>query len=947
MIDKSYSPTQVESRWYAYWMEKGYFHADEHSEKPPFCIVIPPPNVTGKLHMGHALFVTIQDLLTRYKRMQGFEALWLPGTDHAGIATQVMVERQLAAEGKTRLELGREAFLERVWAWKREKGSNITEQLKLLGASCDWARERFTLDEGLCHAVVEAFVRLYEEGLIYRDERLVNWDPVAKTVLSDLEIDQEPESGHLWHIRYDLEDGTGSVVIATTRPETMFGDVAVCVHPGDERYQAMIGKMLRLPLTDRTIPVIADAETADPAFGSGAVKITPAHDFNDFACGQRHHLPRIQVIGMDARMLTTSDVPARYRGMTREACREAAVGDLQTSGHLVKIEGHTYMPSRSQRSGALVEPLLLPQWWVNARVLAEPAIKAVETGKTRMTPVLWEKTFFNWMHNIRDWCISRQLWWGHQIPAWYCEDCSRGHIHRIEQPGHRDAELRIDSQARPIVSRTCPETCPVCGGVHLVQEPDVLDTWFSSGLWPFSTMGWPEETDTLKKFYPTSVMETAADIIFFWVARMMMFGSHFMGETPFRDIYFHALVRDKVGQKMSKTKGNVIDPLLLVFGCKPENIPDEERKASRQLFDDYPDGIDPQGADALRFSLTMLAAQGRDVRLDIRRIEGYRAFLNKVWQASRFVLMNLEGTTTQSTITKDGCIEPFEPENLSLADAWILDGLNRCIEEVTQAIDKFNFNEAAQSVYEFLWNAFCDWYIELSKSVLYAKDEAQAANQACTRWVLVHVLETILRLLHPFAPFMTEEIWQALPKGEGAPDSIMIAPWPKVNPKFCDVPRAALTRGLIAVVSAVRNIRGEANIPPGKLIPRLLVLTDDPARQTLIETMQDAIRQLGRVEMIEVLGTETAKPAPCAVGVADGVEIVIPFAGLIDMEEERGRLDKNIAKLTKDVEASRKKLDNPSFVERAKPEVVETERERLERHMAELEKLQKARVSLG
>ena len=946
MIDKTYQPTDVEKRWYPFWTQKGYFHADEHSQKPPFTIVIPPPNVTGKLHMGHALFVTIQDLLTRFKRMQGFEALWLPGTDHAGIATQVMVERQLAKEGKTRLEIGREAFLDRVWAWKREKGSNIIEQLKILGASCDWERERFTMDEGLSLAVREVFVRLYEEGLVYRDERLVNWDPVAQTVLSDLEIDQEEEAGHLWHLRYDLVDGSGSIEISTTRPETLFGDTAVAVHPDDERYKTIVGKKVKLPLTDREIPIIADPEAADMAFGTGAVKITPAHDFNDFETGKRNHLPRLQVIGIDARM--TDNVPEKYRGMTREKCREAVLEDLAASGNLVRVEDYRHMPSRSQRSGALVEPLLLPQWWVNAKVLAKPAIEAVENGETRMTPKLWEKTFFNWMNNIRDWCISRQLWWGHQIPAWYCEDCCRGHIHHVTHADQKDPDLRIGAQAKPIVAKARPEKCPVCGGTHLVQDPDVLDTWFSSGLWPFSTMGWPENTDTLQKFYPTSVMETAADIIFFWVARMMMFGIHFMGVTPFKDIYFHALVRDKMGVKMSKTKGNVIDPLLLIHGCHPDTVPEDEKAASRQLFDDYPNGIDPQGADALRFSLTMLAAQGRDVRLDIRRIEGYRAFLNKVWQASRFVLMNVEGEAgIVSNITTEGCREPFDARDLSMADAWILDRLNRTVQTVTAQIEAFSFNEAAQSIYDFLWNEYCDWYIELSKVVLHNRDASADDARRTTRLVLVHVLETILRLLHPFAPFITEEIWQHLPKTKDAPESIMIAPWPVVHEEFLNEREAGRTRTLIAIVSAIRNIRGEANIAPSRAIAKLFALSDDANKREIVSAMSASICQLGRVEAIDVADAAFDKPSPCALGVADGIEIVIPFADLIDIEAERERLDKAIAKVKKDLEASERKLANPNFVARAKPEVVETEKTRLENGRNELEKLTKARNRLA
>ncbi|MFA5624116.1 MAG: valine--tRNA ligase [Bradymonadales bacterium] len=944
MLEKSYMPGQVEGRWYEFWMQRGLFKADEHSEKPPFCIVIPPPNVTGKLHMGHALFVTIQDLLIRFKRMQGYEALWLPGSDHAGIATQVMVERALAQEGKSRLELGREEFLRHVWAWKEEKGGSIIEQLKLLGASCDWERERFTMDAGLSRAVAEAFVRLYEEGLIYRDERLVNWDPVAQTVLSDLEIDQNLEEGNLWHIKYVLEGSEEAIVIATTRPETLFGDMAVAVHPDDERYKHMIGRRVALPLCDRYIPVIADGELAQPEFGTGAVKVTPAHDFNDFECGKRHDLPRLQVIDLYARM--NDNVPEPYRGLTREQAREKAVADLEELGLLLSVTPHSYAPSRSQRSGVMVEPLLLPQWWVNAGVLAKPAIEAVQSGKTRMIPKLWEKTYFNWMHNIRDWCISRQLWWGHQIPAWYCEDCSQGHIHRIHKEGEHDADLRVDAEAKPIVSRERPEACPSCGGANLTRDPDVLDTWFSSGLWPFSTLGWPDDTASLRKFYPTQVMETAADIIFFWVARMMMFGIHFMGETPFKDVYFHALVRDKHGQKMSKTKGNVIDPLLLIYGCRPEDVPEDERLASMQLFDDYPEGVDAQGADALRFSLTMLAAQGRDVRLDIRRIEGYRAFLNKLWQASRFVFMNIEGHETRAKLSQGVEGLCFALDGLSFIDAWILDALETCVVEVTRHLEEFSFNDAAQCIYEFLWNSYCDWYIELAKTVLYDKSEGAEKAQESTRCVLLYVLETVLRLLHPFAPFITEEIWQALPKAEGAPESIMIAPWPESVPERLNAKARAQTQTLIAIVAAVRQIRGEANISPSKAIPSAIFLIDDAEKQAILRETAAAIRSLAKIEDFDIAASDVEKPKACAVAVADGIEVVIPLAGLIDIDEELARLDKNIAKLKKDIESSTKKLSNPNFVQRAKPEVVATERERVERHTLELEKLQEAKERL-
>lgn len=944
VLEKSYMPGQVEARWYKFWLDRELFKADEHSDKPPFCIVIPPPNVTGKLHMGHALFVTIEDLIIRFRRMQGYEALWLPGSDHAGIATQVMVERALAKEGKSRLELGRDAFLERVWAWKEEKGGNIIEQLKILGASCDWDRERFTMDEGLSRAVREAFVRLFEEGLIYREERLVNWDPVAQTVLSDLEIDQNLEDGQLWHIKYPVEGSDEAIVIATTRPETLFGDTAVAVHPEDERYKHLIGRNVLLPLCDRSIPVIADAILAQPEFGTGAVKVTPAHDFNDFECGKRHQLPRIQVIDLFARM--NENAPQAYQGLSREEARQKAVADLQERGLLVSITAHSYAPSRSQRSGVMVEPLLLPQWWVNSPVLAAPAIEAVESGKTQIIPKLWEKTYFNWMHNIRDWCISRQLWWGHQIPAWYCEECCKDQIHHIHKEGQRDPDLRIGPGAKPIVSRNTPECCPVCGSTQLVRDPDVLDTWFSSGLWPFSTLGWPEDTASLRKFYPTQVMETAADIIFFWVARMMMFGLHFMGEVPFKDIYFHALVRDKLGQKMSKTKGNVIDPLLLIRGCSPKTIPADELAASMQLFEDYPDGIEPQGADALRFSLTMLAAQGRDVRLDIKRIEGYRAFLNKLWQASRFVLMNLEGHQTRAAISATTQALPCDLADLSFVDAWILDELQSCVSAVTQKLEEFNFNEAAQSIYDFLWNTYCDWYIELSKTVLYDHSEEAAKAQEVTRSVLLHVLETVLRLLHPFAPFITEEIWQALPKTETAPESIMVAPWPVAHAEAVNPKARAEAQTLIAIVAAVRNIRGEANIAPSKSIPSMMFQCDDVQKQDILRNTRTAIQSLAKIESFEICNTNAPRPKACAVAVASGIEVIIPLAGLIDLGEELARLDKNIAKISKDIEASQKKLSNPNFVQRAKPEVVETERARLQEQSLELAKLQAAKERL-
>ncbi|MFU8805746.1 MAG: valine--tRNA ligase, partial [Bradymonadaceae bacterium] len=760
-IDQVYDPTEVESGWYEFWTEKGYFHADETSEKEPYTIVIPPPNVTGSLHMGHALFVTLQDLLIRWKRMEGYEALWLPGTDHAGIATQVMVERQLAAEGSSRHELGREKFLERVWEWKEKYGGRIIDQLKHMGASCDWERERFTLDEGLSVAVREAFVRLYDDGLIYRAERMVDWDPVGQTVLSDLEVDREEENGKFWYLRYPLADGSGHIVVGTTRPETMLGDTAVAVHPDDERYQDMIGKMIKLPIVGTEIPVIADEILPDPEKGTGAVKVTPAHDPNDFECGKRHGLELIQVIGFDAHM--NDNAPEEFRGLDRYEARKLVIKRFDEAGLLEKIEDRPFAPGRSSRTGVIVEPLPMLQWFVKGEPLAKPAIEAVETGKTEIIPPVWKKTYDHFMYNIRDWCISRQLWWGHQIPAWYCDECGEITVARVD-----------------------PDACPSCGSSEIRQDEDVLDTWFSSALWPFSTLGWPEQTPSLDKFYPTQVMETGFDILFFWVARMMMMGTYFMDDVPFEKVFLHAMVRDAAGRKMSKTYGNVIDPLHLIYGAKPEEL-DPEMHA--ELLRQYPDGVDAQGADALRFTLAIYAAQGRDIKLDIKRIEGYRAFLNKLWNAARFTLMNLEEfeVPAYNTYTDDwaeGGDRPFDFEHLSVADRWILSRLDEAVVEVKTALDEFRFNDAAQTLYHFVWHGFCDWYIELIKPMLYDDSEENAPKRRAAQGTLHFVLETALRLLHPIAPYITEDIWTSLPRGEGVPESIMIAPWPEHRPEL-------------------------------------------------------------------------------------------------------------------------------------------------------------------
>ena len=916
-LDESYNPLEVESDWYEYWEQEGYFHADEDSDREPFTIVIPPPNVTGSLHMGHALFVTLQDLLIRWKRMEGYEALWLPGTDHAGIATQVMVERELESEGKSRHDLGREKFLERVWQWKEEKGGEIIGQLKRLGASCDWERERFTLDEGLNRAVKEAFVRLYEDGLIYRDERMVDWDPEGQTVLSDLEVVNEEEMGKFWYFRYPLVDGSDHVVVGTTRPETMLGDTAVAVHPDDERYAEMIGKMVELPLVGREIPIVADTELPDPETGTGAVKVTPAHDPDDFDCGKRHDLEVIQVIGFDAKI--NDNAPERYRGLDRYEARERVVEDLDAEGLLEEVEEREYAPGRSDRTGAVVEPLPLEQWFVETKPLADEAIEAVEGGDTEIIPPMWKKTFDHFMYNIRPWCISRQLWWGHRIPAWYCEECDG-----------------------VTVARTTPAECEECGSEAIEQDPDVLDTWFSSALWPFSTMGWPEETPTLQKFYPTQVMETGFDILFFWVARMMMMGLYFMDETPFEDVYLHAMVRDIEGNKMSKSKGNVIDPLHMINGAKREEM---DPDLHSELMKEYPDGVEPQGADALRFTLAIYAAQGRSIKLDISRIEGYRAFLNKLWNATRFGLMNVEDWEAPeyaafSREWEEESDRPFDEEALSLADRWILAKLDETVDQVQVALEEYRFDEAAQALYDFVWHEFCDWYIELAKEPLY-ESENDAPERRAAQSVLMLVLETSLRLLHPIVPYVTEEIWQELPIGEGAPDSIMVAPWPQQRSSLGypdEVEKMELLKGLI---TSIRGIRGETNVKPGTTIDRVRFVTD---RQTALEAIEQGasyIRSQASVDEIETISPDQAGEIEGAArAVHEGVEIRIPRRGLIDIDEELQRLGKELERVDEDLDYVRGKLDNDDFVENAPDEIVQQERDKLDSYLEEKEKLE-------
>lgn len=861
-LAKGYEPHEFETKWYQTWEEKGYFHADETSDKPGYSIVIPPPNVTGVLHMGHALNNTMQDIMARWKRMTGHEVLWMPGTDHAGIATQNVVEKQLASEGTDRHDIGRDAFVERVWQWREESGGQIINQLKRLGASCDWQRERFTMDDGLSSAVREVFVKLYEDGLIYRANRLINWCPRCHTALSDLEVEHDDKKGNLWHLRYPVKGSDQFLVVATTRPETMLGDTAVAVHPEDERYADLIGKMVVLPLTGREIPIIAD-DYVDKEFGSGAVKITPAHDFNDFDMGKRHNLENINILDESG---VVNENGGDYQGLDRYEARTKIVADLDAQGLLEKTDDHLNSVGECYRCKTVIEPYMSLQWYVDVQPLAKEAIKAVETGQTRIIPQQWEKTYYEWMNNIQDWCISRQIWWGHRIPAWFCDDCG---------------EITVSRQ-----DATC---CQKCQSTNLHQETDVLDTWFSSGLWPFSTMGWPENTEALKKFYPTSCLVTGFDILFFWVARMMMMGLKFMDEVPFKDVYIHALVRDAQGQKMSKSKGNVIDPLTV---------------------------IEEYGTDAFRFTLTAFAAQGRDVKLSTERIGGYRNFCNKLWNASRFAMMNLEG------------FEPVENPNwdelnLSMADRWILTRLTAVEVETNKALEEYRYNEVANTLYAFTWHEFCDWYIELIKGALYGDDPAAKLS---AQTVVYTVLERLLRLLHPVIPFITEEIWQKLP-GMRPVASIMLSSYPQGNGLLEDEQATADMEQVMEVIRSIRNIRGEMDVTPAKKITALFDCKND-ACATVISAGQAYITSLARIESF-TCGVGLDQPEQVAKQVSGDVEILLPLAGLINVEEEEKRLAKEIAKSQKDVDMFSKKLSNEKFVANAPPAVLEKDRGKL------------------
>ncbi|MGZ8363070.1 MAG: valine--tRNA ligase [Caulobacteraceae bacterium] len=853
MLEKTFDPHAAEPRIYDRWEASGAFAPAADPKAEPYCIVIPPPKVTGSLHIGHALNNTLQDILIRFQRMRGKAALWLPGTDHAGIATQMVVERQLAANGQniSRRDMGRDAFVAKVWEWKAESGGTIVRQLRRLGASCDWSRERFTLDEGLSAAVRKVFVTLYKQGLIYRDKRLVNWDPHFQTAISDLEVEQKEVDGACWHFAYPLEDGSGEVVVATTRPETMLGDTAVAVHPDDERYTALVGKILSHPITGRRIPVVAD-EYADPEKGSGAVKITPAHDFNDFGVGKRHGLEMINVMDAQARMAGEA-VPAEYQGMERFEARKAIVAQMEAIGLLREIEKTRHMVPHGDRSGVVIEPWLTDQWYVDAHTLAQPAIKAVETGATTFEPKNWEKTYFEWMRNIEPWCISRQLWWGHRIPAWYDTD---GNIYVEESEEAAKA---------------------AAGDKPLTQDEDVLDTWFSSALWPFSTLGWPEETDDLKRFYPTADLVTGFDIIFFWVARMMMMGIHFMDEPPFKRIVINGLVRDEKGQKMSKSKGNVIDPLEV---------------------------IDDLGADPMRFTLTILSGT-RDIKLSKQRIEGYRNFGTKLWNAARFAQMN-------------GCarVEGFDPGAATLTlNRWIRGETVKAAAEVTKALEAAHFDVAAQALYRFVWNVFCDWHLELAKPVFQGADEAaKAETRAMTAWVL----DQCLKLLHPITPFITEELWSQV----GGDGLLMTAPWPELPSSWIDAEASAEIGWVIDLVSEVRSIRSEMNVPVAAK-PPLIATAAGEAVQVRLDRYRGLLLTLARVGSIDVADSPPKGGAPFVVG-DDGFALGI--AEFIDFTAERARLAKEIAVLDESIDRAAKKLGNASFVERAAPEVVEETR---------------------
>ncbi len=911
-MEKTYAPHSIEQRWYQTWEEKGYFAAKSEGES--YCIMIPPPNVTGSLHMGHAFQDTIMDALTRYHRMKGYSTLWQPGTDHAGIATQMVVERLCNAEDKTRHDYGREKFIEKIWEWKEESGGTITRQLRRMGSSLDWNKERFTMDEGMSDAVQEVFIRLYEEGLIYRGKRLVNWDPVLHTAVSDLEVLSEEENGSMWHLRYPLSNGQGHLIVATTRPETMLGDAAVAIHPNDERYKHLLGEFVELPLTGRRIPIIAD-EYVDPEFGTGCVKITPAHDFNDYEVWTRHRytsaiqdLPHgglINILTVDASICAEELVPVQYQGLDRFEARKKIVADLDAAGLLEKIADHKLMVPRGDRTNSVIEPLLTDQWYVKVAPLAEPAIAAVENGDIKFVPDNWKNTYFEWMRNIQDWCISRQIWWGHRIPAWY-DELGNIYVGNSEQAVRAKHKLSAD--------------------YPLKQDEDVLDTWFSSALWPFSTLGWPENTEELAKHYPTSVLVTGFDIIFFWVARMIMMGLKFQGKVPFKEVYIHGLVRDAEGQKMSKSKGNVLDPIDIIDGIELEALvakrisgmmqPHLAKKIEQDTRKHFPDGIQSYGTDALRFTFASLASTGRDIRFDLARTEGYRNFCNKLWNAARFVLMNTE---EQDNGLSDA------PCQYSQVDRWITSRLHQVTAVTSNAIDNYRFDLAAQAIYEFTWNEYCDWYLELAKISLQSND---AALQRGTRKTLLTVLESILRLAHPIMPFITEEIWQRVAPLAGIEaDTIMLQPYPVADEAHIDSNAIVETNWVMNFILGVRRIRGEMNIAPSKPLP-IFLQNGSLADQQSLNNNLVYLQKLGRLHSITWLTPNESTPES-AIALVGEMKILIPMAGLIDKEAELARLEKEIQKINNDLPRVEGKLNNPAFVDKAPPEVIDKEKAKL------------------
>ena len=916
-MEKTYAPHSIEQRWYQTWEEKGYFAAQTEGES--YCIMIPPPNVTGSLHMGHAFQDTIMDALTRYHRMKGYSTLWQPGTDHAGIATQMVVERLCNAEGKTRHDYGREKFLEKVWQWKDESGGTITRQLRRMGSSLDWEKERFTMDDGMSDAVQEVFIQLYEEGLIYRGKRLVNWDPVLHTAVSDLEVLSEEESGSMWHLRYPLSNGQGHLIVATTRPETLLGDAAVAIHPDDERYKHLLGEFVVLPLSGRLIPIIAD-EYVDPEFGTGCVKITPAHDFNDYEVWTRHRntsviqaLPHgglINILTVDAAIrCNTADednlIPSKYVGLDRFEARKQMVADIDAAGLLEKIVDHKLMVPRGDRTNSVIEPLLTDQWYVKVAPLAEPAIAAVENGDIKFVPDNWKNTYYEWMRNIQDWCISRQIWWGHRIPAWY-DDLGNIYV------GNSEAAIRAKHN--------------LAADYPLKQDEDVLDTWFSSALWPFSTLGWPEKTPELAKHYPTSVLVTGFDIIFFWVARMIMMGLKFQGEVPFKEVYIHGLVRDAEGQKMSKSKGNVLDPIDIIDGIELEALvekrisgmmqPHLAKKIEQDTRKHFPDGIQSYGTDALRFTFASLASTGRDIRFDLARTEGYRNFCNKLWNAARYVLMNTEEFDNGFS---------GAPVSYTQVDLWITSRLHQVIATTSHAIDNYRFDLAAQAIYEFTWNEYCDWYLELAKISLQSEDENL---QRGTRHTLVTVLETILRLAHPIMPFITEEIWQRVAPLAGiTAETIMLQAYPISDDAQIKLDAIEETNWVMNFILGVRRIRGEMNIAPGKPLPILLQHGSANDQQCLANNLA-YLKRLGRLE--EITWLEASESAPeSAIALVGELNILIPMAGLIDKEAELARLDKEIQKILNDLPRVEGKLSNPTFIDKAPADVIDKEKAKL------------------